>query len=51
MMATAESCCVKYALCPGCKQGKHHLCNGCHGCGCVVSAQAAAHNHGYPLKK
>lgn len=47
-----EACCVeKGGTCPPCTKGKHHLCSGCHGCGCVISAQAGHHAHGYPVVK
>lgn len=47
-----EACCNdRGGICAPCGKNKHHLCNGCHGCGCVTSAQHAAHVHGYPLTK
>lgn len=48
-VAPVEKCCSKAIVCWACAGDKHHLCVGCHGCGCVTSAQAAAAHHGYPL--
>lgn len=50
-MAEDMRCCSLKYECTACAASRHGECGGCHGCGCVRSAQAAAASHTYPHLK